>query len=78
MFKYKDISIFKVPSSDSEFETNRRNKLVAVVTGDRVVDATLRKRININKYLYNKNISERTSTMFMTHLKPWHQEKYQN
>ena len=69
-FKYKDISIFKVPSGDSEFETNRRNKLVAVVTRDRVVDATLRKCININEYLYDKNISEPTNTMFMTHLKP--------
>ena len=34
--KYKGLSIFKVPSGDSEFETTWRNKLIAVVTRDRV------------------------------------------
>ena len=42
--KHKGISIFKVPSGNSEFKTNWRIKLAAVVNRDRVVDATLRER----------------------------------
>ena len=49
--KYKDISIIKVPSGDSKFETNWRNILVAVVTRDRIVDDTLRKGIE-NKRIF--------------------------
>lgn len=72
--KYKDIGIFKVQSDDSGFETNWRNKLVATVSRDRVVDATLRKH-EVNEYLYVSNTSESTSIMFMTHVKPWYQVK---
>lgn len=61
--------IFKVQSDDSGFETNWRNKLVAAVSRDRVVDATLRKH-EVNEYLYISNTSESTSIMFMTHVKP--------
>lgn len=43
--KYKGISIFKVPSGASDFETNWRNKLVAVVTSSRVIDSSLREQI---------------------------------
>ena len=42
--KHKGISIFKVPSGNSEFKTNWRIKLAAVVNRDRAVDATLRER----------------------------------
>ena len=43
--KYKGISIIKVPSGDSKFETNWRNNLVAVVSRDRVDDDTLKEGI---------------------------------
>ena len=49
--KYKGLSIFKVPSGDSEFETTWRNKLIAIVTRDRVIDAKLKEQIN-NKNIY--------------------------
>ena len=38
--------ILKVPSGDSEFETAWRNKLIDVVTKDRVIDSSLREQIN--------------------------------
>ena len=47
--KYKGLSIFKVPSGDSEFETTWRNKLIAVVTRDRVIDSKLKEQINKNR-----------------------------
>ena len=49
--KYKGLSIFKVPSGDSEFETTWRNKLIAIVTRNRVIDAKLKEQIN-NKNIY--------------------------
>ena len=49
--KHKGISIFKVPSGNSEFKTNWRIKLAAVVNRDRVVDATLRERTK-NKWIF--------------------------
>ena len=49
--KYKGLSIFKVTSGDSEFETSWRNKLIAIVTRDRVIDAKLKEQIN-NKNIY--------------------------
>ena len=39
--KYKGISLFKVPSSDKEFETRWRDQLVVVITKDREVDPAL-------------------------------------
>ena len=47
--KCKGLSIFKVPSGDSEFETTWRNKLIAVVTRDRVIDSKLKEQINKNR-----------------------------
>lgn len=44
--KYKGLSIFKVPSGNSEFDTAWRNKLISVVTRDRVTDAQLKEQIN--------------------------------
>ena len=44
--KYRGVSIFKVPSGDSEFETAWRNKLIDVLTKDRVIDSSLREQIN--------------------------------
>ena len=44
--KYKGTGISKVPSGDSDFETNWRNKLVPVITRDRFVDANLKVWIN--------------------------------
>ena len=44
--KYKGIAIFKVPGRKTEFEKTWRDKLVAVITKDRQIDAALRERIN--------------------------------
>ena len=43
--KYKGISLFKLPCGDGEFETSWRNKLVAIITKDRVIDSSLKKKI---------------------------------
>ena len=44
--KYKGIAIFEVPGRKTEFEKAWRDKLVAVITKDRQIDAALRERIN--------------------------------
>ena len=49
--KHKGLSIFKVPSGDSEFETTLRNKLIVMVTRDRVIDTKLKEQIN-NRNIY--------------------------
>ena len=50
--KYKGLSIFSVPSGNSEFETTWRNNLISIVTSrDRVIDSKLREQVN-NKHIY--------------------------
>ena len=49
--QYKGIPLFKVPSGEGEFETSWRQKLIAVITKDRVIDGPLKARIN-NKKLF--------------------------
>ena len=49
--KYKGIALFKVPSGNNDFDVKWRDQLVAVVTKDRVIDASLRERIK-NKKLF--------------------------
>ena len=39
------ISFFRVPTKDDEYSTNWRNKLVAVITRDRVIDGNLKRQI---------------------------------
>ena len=41
--KYKGVSIFKIPSGDNTFDKEWREKLVAVITRDREIDAPQRK-----------------------------------
>ena len=43
--KYQDISIFRVPKLDDVFHNKWRENFVAVVTRDRVVDASLKSQI---------------------------------
>jgi hypothetical protein len=47
--KYKGIGIYKVPSGDGKFETSWREKLVAVIIRNRVVDSALKERIASRK-----------------------------
>ena len=47
--QYKGISLFKVPSGEGKFETSWRQKLIAIITKDRVIDGTLRAQINKKK-----------------------------
>ena len=47
--KYKGISLFKIPSGDSECDTIWRNQLVDVITKDREIDSLLRERIKLRK-----------------------------
>ena len=57
--KYKGISIFKVPSGDTEHEINWRNKLVNIVTKDRVVDTNFQDRIQKKKvFICQRHYSE--------------------
>ena len=46
---YAGIGIYKVPSGNDEFEKNWREKLVLIITKDRVIDEPLRKRIDRRK-----------------------------
>ena len=47
--KYKGISIIKVPFASDEASKNWRSEILNIITKDRVVDATLRKRIEEDK-----------------------------
>ena len=43
--KSPNISIFYFPKKDDEYSTNWRNKLVNIITRDRVIDKGLRSKI---------------------------------
>ena len=47
--KHKGIAIFKIPTGDTDFEKKWREKLISIITKDRVIDAALRERINCRK-----------------------------
>ena len=47
--KYDVIGVYKVPSGNDEFVKNWREKLVFIITKDRVIDDHLRKRIERRK-----------------------------
>ena len=40
--EYRGMSLLKVPAGKNDFDKNWRTRLVAVITEDRVVDASLR------------------------------------
>ena len=43
--KSKGISIFRVPTGDDEYSSQWREKIVNIITRDRVIDDSLKKRI---------------------------------
>ena len=47
--EYGGIGIYKVPSGNDEFGKNWREKLGLIITKDRAIDETLRKRIERRK-----------------------------
>ena len=47
--KHKGIAIFKIPTGDTDFEKKWGEKVISIITRDRVVDAALRERINCRK-----------------------------
>ena len=47
--EYAGIGVYKVPSGNVEFEKNWREKLVLIITKDRVIDELLIKRIERQK-----------------------------
>ena len=47
--KHKGIAIFKLPTGDTDFEKKWREKLISIITKDKVIDAALRERINCRK-----------------------------
>ena len=47
--RYIEISIFKIPSPNSESNKNWRRELLKIVTKDRVVDENLQRQIDANK-----------------------------
>ena len=49
--KSKGISIFRVPTGDDEYSKNWREKIVNIITKDRVIDKNLRSQIE-KKNLY--------------------------
>ena len=49
----------KVPAGKNDFDKNWRNRLVAVITEDRVVDASLRAKIEMNNlYICQRHFTE--------------------
>ena len=57
--EYRGISLFKVPASKNDFDTNWRTRLVTVITEDRVVDASLRAQIERNNlYICQRHFTE--------------------
>ena len=60
------ISLFKVPAGKNDFDKNWRTRLVAVITEDRVVDASLRAQVERNNlYIYVNAISLKIYTIVM-------------
>ena len=56
--KYQGCGIYKVPSGEDEFETNWRNKFIAIITRGRPVDTDLIERINKKKlYICQRHFS---------------------
>lgn len=54
--KFKGVAIFKVPAGKDEFNSNWREKLICIITKDRVVDKNLRKQIEENRvYICEKH-----------------------
>ena len=47
--KYKGVSLFKVPSGNDTLSKNWRDKIISIITKDRVIDKDLRERINKGK-----------------------------
>ena len=61
--RYKDISIFKVPSGTNEFKLKWRRDLINVITKNRVVDQSLRKQIESDKlYICERHFYKKQST----------------
>ena len=57
--RYKEISIFKVPSGTNEFKLKWRRDLFNITIKDRVVDQSLRKRIESDKlYICERHFSK--------------------
>ena len=55
----RGISLFKVPAGKNDFDMNWRTRLVAVITEDRVVDASLRAQIERNNlYICRRHFTE--------------------
>lgn len=42
----KGISFFKIPTKDDDYSTEWRNKIVNIITRDRIIDKNLRKQID--------------------------------
>ena len=57
--EYRGISLFKVPAGKNDFDKNWRTRLVAVITEDRVVDASLWAQIERNNlYICQRHFTE--------------------
>ena len=55
----KEISIFKIPSPNSESNKKWRSELINIVTKDRVVDDNLQRQIDSNRiYICEKHFCE--------------------
>ena len=64
--EYRGISLFKVPTGKNDFDTNWRTRLVAVITEDRVVDASLQAQVERNNlYIYVNAISLKINNIVM-------------
>ncbi len=57
--KFKGTAIFKIPAGKDEFNVVWRQKLINVVTKDRVIDQSLKKQIEENRiYICEKQFQE--------------------
>ena len=57
--KNSKLAIFKIPAGNGEYESKWRDKLIHVVTKDRVVDSSLKKQIESRKlFICEKHFNE--------------------
>lgn len=57
--EYKGLSLFKVPAGKSDFDKNWRDKLISIITKDRVIDNSLRGQIEkCNLHICQRHFKE--------------------
>ena len=59
------IGIFKVPLPTTDFNKKWRQELIAIITKDRVVDASLKRQIETHLYTFVKGTFAKNNCIFI-------------